>query len=34
VLNDRSADEPPEIPVSSNGHGDIEQVAVAAGSDA
>jgi hypothetical protein len=29
VLNDRSADEPPEIPVSSNGHGDIEQVAVA-----
>jgi hypothetical protein len=30
VLNDRSADEPPEIPVSSNGHGDIEQVAVAA----
>ena len=34
VLNDRSADEPPEIPVSSNGHGDIEQVAVAATSDA
>ena len=32
VLNDRSADEPPEIPVSSNGHGDIEQVAVAAAS--
>lgn len=30
VLNDRSADEPPEIPVSSNGHGDIEQVAGAA----
>ena len=30
VLNDRSADEPPDIPVSSNGHGDIEQVAVAA----
>jgi hypothetical protein len=30
VLNDRSDDEPPEIPVSSNGHGDIEQVAVAA----
>ena len=30
ALNDRSADEPPEIPVSSNGHGDIEQVAVAA----
>ena len=30
VLNDRSADEPPPIPVSSNGHGDIEQVAVAA----
>jgi hypothetical protein len=29
ALNDRSADEPPEIPVSSNGHGDIEQVAVA-----
>jgi hypothetical protein len=27
ALNDRSADEPPEIPVSSNGHGDIEQVA-------
>ena len=30
VLNDRSADEPPEIPASSNGHGDIEQVAAAA----
>ena len=30
ALNDRSADEPPEIPVSSNGHGDIEQVAGAA----
>jgi hypothetical protein len=30
VLNDRSADEPPDIPVSSNGHGDIEQVAAAA----
>ncbi|HEX8067484.1 MAG TPA: hypothetical protein VF520_13280 [Thermoleophilaceae bacterium] len=29
LLNDRSADEPPPIPVSSNGHGDIEQVAVA-----
>jgi hypothetical protein len=28
VLNDRSADEPP-IPVSSNGHGDLEQAAVA-----
>jgi len=24
MLNDRSADEPPEIPVSMNGHGDIE----------
>jgi hypothetical protein len=34
VLNDRSADEPPEIPVSSNGHGDIEQVAVAVGDPA
>ena len=30
ALNDRSADEPPAIPVSSNGHGDIEQVAVGA----
>ena len=29
VLNDRSADEPPEIPASSNGHGDIESAAVA-----
>ncbi len=34
ALNDRSADEPPEIPVSSNGHGDIEQVAVASGDPA
>ena len=34
VLNDRSADEPPEIPVSSNGHGDLEQVAVATATDA
>lgn len=34
VLNDRSADEPPEIPVSSNGHGDIEQVAAAASAPA
>jgi hypothetical protein len=29
TLNDRSADEPPPIPVSSNGHGDIESAAVA-----
>ena len=29
VLNDRSADEPPSIPASSNGHGDIESAAVA-----
>jgi hypothetical protein len=29
ALNDRSADEPPPIPVSSNGHGDLEQAAVA-----
>ena len=29
VLNDRGADEPPEIPVSSNGHGDIESAAAA-----
>ena len=29
VLNDRSADEPPAIPASSNGHGDIESAAVA-----
>jgi hypothetical protein len=29
VLNDRSADEPPPIPASSNGHGDIESAAVA-----
>jgi len=29
VLNDRSADEPPRIPASSNGHGDIESAAVA-----
>jgi hypothetical protein len=29
VLNDRSADEPPRIPVSSNGHGDLETGAVA-----
>jgi hypothetical protein len=29
VLNDRSADEPPPIPVSSNGHGDLETAAVA-----
>jgi hypothetical protein len=29
VLNDRSADEPPPIPVSSNGHGDLESAAVA-----
>ena len=28
VLNDRSADEPPPIPVSSNGHGDLETAAV------
>jgi hypothetical protein len=29
TLNDRSADEPPPIPASSNGHGDIESAAVA-----
>jgi hypothetical protein len=29
VLNDRSADEPPPVPASSNGHGDIESAAVA-----
>ena len=29
VLNDRDADEPPPIPVSSNGHGDIESAAMA-----
>ena len=29
VLNDRSADEPPPIPASSNGHGDLETAAVA-----
>ena len=29
VLNDRSADEPPQIPASSNGHGDLESAAVA-----
>jgi hypothetical protein len=29
ALNDRSADEPPPIPVSSNGHGNIESAAVA-----
>jgi len=29
VLNDRSADEPPPIPASSNGHGDIESATVA-----
>ena len=29
VLNDRSADEPPPVPASSNGHGDIEAAAVA-----
>ncbi len=27
VLNDREADEPPPIPVASNGHGDIESAA-------
>ena len=30
ALNDRSADEPPQIPVSSNGHGSLEQAAAAA----
>ena len=30
ALNDRGADEPPPIPVSSNGHGDIESAAAAA----
>jgi hypothetical protein len=29
ILNDRSADEPPEIPVSMNGHGNIEQAVAA-----
>jgi hypothetical protein len=29
ALNDRSADEPPLVPASSNGHGDIEAAAVA-----
>lgn len=29
VLNDRSADEPPEIPVSMNGHGNIERAVAA-----
>jgi hypothetical protein len=29
ALNDRSADEPPPIPASSNGHGDLESAAVA-----
>jgi hypothetical protein len=29
-LNDRSADEPPPVPVESNGHGSIEQAAAAA----
>ena len=29
ALNDRSADEPPEVPVSSNGHGDLESAGVA-----
>ena len=30
VLNDRSADEPPGIPVSQNGHGNIEQAVASA----
>jgi hypothetical protein len=30
ALNDRSADEPPEVPVSSNGHGNIEHATAAA----
>ena len=30
ALNDRSADEPPEIPVSQNGHGNIEQAVASA----
>ena len=30
-LNDRSADEPPPVPVESNGHGSIEQAAAPAG---
>ena len=29
LINDRSADEPPPIPASSNGHGDIQSAAVA-----
>jgi hypothetical protein len=32
ALNDRSADEPPEIPVSMNGHGNIEQAVSASAS--
>ena len=32
MLNDRSADEPPEIPSSMNGHGDIEHAAAAGAS--
>ena len=34
ALNDRGADEPPPIPVSSNGHGDIESAAAAAAASA
>jgi hypothetical protein len=30
ALNDRSADEPPEVPVSQNGHGNIEQAVAGA----
>ena len=30
ILNDRSADEPPEIPVSHNGHGNIEHAVASA----
>jgi hypothetical protein len=30
VLNDRSADEPPEVPVSQNGHGNIERAVAGA----
>jgi hypothetical protein len=30
ALNDRSADEPPEVPVSQNGHGNIEHATASA----
>jgi hypothetical protein len=34
VLNDRSADEPPEIPVSQNGHGNIDRAVAGASASA